>query len=274
MSRKGRMTLRAKVKQRSADDRAKRRAATMARRKVEHLERCRIGKERKELRASGREDEAKALHRPRRKARKSVRGSRLVSKISSQHADVVHMRDDVQHKTTTVVTRQIKVLCLDHVPGNGGFGASDAALGKMRTMFGYKGALDGCLIIDAWQFFPSSKRCSVCGHIHADLKRGDGMWVCSECDTRHGRDINAAQNLEWYGRIALAIRKGGDAADSALSGLTDVERSWFMSDFADAKRQVGQARAELTRGETTRAPIGCRPSRSRERVGDQLCSLP
>jgi rubredoxin len=141
-------------------------------------------------------------------------------------------------------------------------------------MFGYKAALDGCLIIDAWQFFPSSKRCSVCGHIHADLKRGDETWVCPECATRHGRDINAARNLEWYGRIALAILKGDTVANNALSGLSDVERSWFMSDFANAGRQVGQARAESTRGETTRAPIGCRPSGSRERVGDQLCSPP
>ena len=268
MSVRARRKHRAVVAARNADERRlQRKRAAEARAKV-HADRMAMIARRKALRAEGKDDEADAIRLTPRVRRKSARGSKLVAEISGAHADVVNIRDDIQHKLTRSITRQVKVLCLDHVPGCGGFGASDAALGKMREKFGYKGALDGCVIIDAWQFFPSSKRCSVCGHIHADLKRGDETWTCPSCGTRHDRDGNAAQNLAWYGRIALSILKGGEFAQMALSRLSDVELAWFM---------VGRANAEpperATRGETEAAGSNAgAESLSREKEGAHLCS--
>jgi hypothetical protein len=268
MSVRARRKHRAVVAARNAGERRiQRKRAAEARAKV-HADRMAMIARRKALRAEGKDDEANAIRLAPRVRRKSARGSKLAAKISGVHADVVNIRDDMQHKLTSAITRQVKVLCLDRVPGCGGFGASDAALGKMRQKFGYKAALDGCIIIDAWQFFPSSKRCSVCGHVHADLKRGDETWVCLSCGTRHDRDGNAARNLAWYGRIALSILKGGEFAQTALSGLSDVERAWFT---------VGRANAEpperATRGETEAAGSNAgAESLSREKDGAHLCS--
>ena len=43
-------------------------------------------------------------------------------------------------------------------------------------------------------WFPSSKTCSACGTVNADLKR-ERMWICPNCGARHDRNLNAAINL-------------------------------------------------------------------------------
>ena len=45
------------------------------------------------------------------------------------------------------------------------------------------------------RFYPSSKTCHVCGHIHKGLKLKDRVYVCPECGYTEDRDFNAALNL-------------------------------------------------------------------------------
>ncbi|WP_423824356.1 zinc ribbon domain-containing protein [Salinibacter ruber] len=49
------------------------------------------------------------------------------------------------------------------------------------------------VIADKW--FPSSQRCSKCGHVSGKKPLDVRDWTCSECGTCHDRDINAAKNL-------------------------------------------------------------------------------
>jgi len=42
---------------------------------------------------------------------------------------------------------------------------------------------------------PSSKTCSACGYVLADLSLKIRMWQCPSCGTRHDRDHNAAKNI-------------------------------------------------------------------------------
>jgi putative transposase len=49
------------------------------------------------------------------------------------------------------------------------------------------------------RFYPSSKTCFDCGHIHQDLKLSDRRWVCPDCGTIHDRDLNAALNIQREG---------------------------------------------------------------------------
>ncbi|MFZ4653630.1 MAG: zinc ribbon domain-containing protein [Methylococcaceae bacterium] len=46
------------------------------------------------------------------------------------------------------------------------------------------------------QFFPSSKRCSGCGHINDELTLDVREWECPSCSTLLDRDINAAATLK------------------------------------------------------------------------------
>lgn len=45
------------------------------------------------------------------------------------------------------------------------------------------------------RFYPSSKLCSDCGFKYKDLKLNERTWTCSNCGSKHDRDINAAINL-------------------------------------------------------------------------------
>lgn len=45
------------------------------------------------------------------------------------------------------------------------------------------------------RFYPSSKLCSDCGFKYKDLKLNERTWTCSNCGSKHDRDVNAAINL-------------------------------------------------------------------------------
>jgi putative transposase len=83
---------------------------------------------------------------------------------------------------------------------------SDCGWGTFREMLGFKAARAGrrVIVIDRW--FPSSKLCSACGYLLAELGLKVRMWQCPSCGTRHDRDINAAKNILAAG-LAVA---GGD----------------------------------------------------------------
>jgi putative transposase len=72
---------------------------------------------------------------------------------------------------------------------------SDCGWGKFRELLEYKAVRYGrrVIVIDRW--FPSSKMCSACGHVLAELSLEVRHWVCPSCGTRHDRDVNAAKNI-------------------------------------------------------------------------------
>ena len=53
--------------------------------------------------------------------------------------------------------------------------------------------------IDRW--YPSSKTCSCCGHKVDKLPLDIREWTCSNCNTHHDRDINAAINIKNQGQL-------------------------------------------------------------------------
>ena len=77
------------------------------------------------------------------------------------------------------------------------------------------------VVIDRW--YPSSKTCSACGHLLAELSLSIRQWRCPSCGVRHDRDINAAKNILAAG-LAVAWEVPGDAcgADMRHSGSSRV----------------------------------------------------
>ena len=53
-------------------------------------------------------------------------------------------------------------------------------------------------------FYPSSKTCHCCGHIHKDLKLKDRVYVCPKCGYTEDRDFNASLNLRDAKKYRLA----------------------------------------------------------------------
>ncbi|MCX6011846.1 MAG: zinc ribbon domain-containing protein [Chloroflexi bacterium] len=81
---------------------------------------------------------------------------------------------------------------------------SDSGWNTFVNMLKYKGNWYGCRIIEINRWFPSSKRCHVCGYMNDNLTLKDRSWLCPECNTNHDIDLNAAINILTFGRAGIA----------------------------------------------------------------------
>ena len=172
-----------------------------------------------------------------RRAKAKLCIAKLHHRIHRQRQAVLH---DLSHTlTSSYRTVVIEDLCVKGMVRNRKIAraVSDAGMGELRRQLEYKAKLRGVQIIVADRFFPSSKTCHCCGGHNPEVVLGVDEWTCPHCGAHHDRDINAAINLENYGRQTL----GGDlkrtarvAEDLALPGCdvdgvnvicADLERS-------------------------------------------------
>jgi putative transposase len=72
----------------------------------------------------------------------------------------------------------------------------DVGFYEFRRQMIYKGQWYGCQVILADPFYPSSKRCSQCGHIKEEMDLSERVYICDHCGLMIDRDLNAAINLE------------------------------------------------------------------------------
>jgi putative transposase len=73
---------------------------------------------------------------------------------------------------------------------------ADVGMFEFRRQIEYKAAMHGARIVVVNQWYPSSKTCSDCNHIHIGLALSDRQWTCDGCGVLHDRDHNAAINLK------------------------------------------------------------------------------
>jgi putative transposase len=153
------------------------------------------------------------------------------AKTARAHRKVRAARADFLHKTSTSLVRDhdlivVEDLAVKNMVRNrrAAKAISDCGWRTFREMLEYKAARYGrrVIVIDRW--FPSSKMCSACGHVLAELGLKIRVWQCPSCGTRHDRDINAAKNILAAG-LAVAGGDPGHAcgADVSHSGSSRVQ---------------------------------------------------
>jgi len=138
-----------------------------------------------------------------RKTEHSSRWWQAKRKLARTHARAASVRSDTIHKATThlakthgqVVIEDLAVRQLIRGLRSHRKSWADAAAGEMRRQLTYKAGWYGCDLRTAGRWYPSSKTCSACGHINADLALADRRWACPSCGTVHDRDENAGTNL-------------------------------------------------------------------------------
>ena len=108
----------------------------------------------------------------------------------------------------------------------------------------YKTEWAGGHLAAADRFHPSSKLCSVCGHKNEELKLSDRVWTCSQCGTRHDRDVNAARNLE---KVACGLRDTLNACVTDSPGDGGDRRSRRETRGVEAPRADGEDSGMLSR---------------------------
>jgi putative transposase len=115
---------------------------------------------------------------------------------------------------------------------------SDCGWGEFRRQLEYKCERVGRELVVTDRWYPSSKTCSMCGHLLAELSLSTRIWTCPHCRARHDRDLNAAKNILAAG-LAVARGAPGDAcgADVRHSGTSRVRSA--------VKQELRPARAGI-----------------------------
>ena len=163
----------------------------------------------------------KRLRRAQRKVQRCEKGSqnqqKLRRRVAKIHRRIRNIRHDGLHKLTTKLCRENQAVGIEdlHVKGmvknhRLAQALSDASFGLFRTFLTYKAKLYGTLIVVADRFYPSSKTCSACGQVKAELPLSVRVFECP-CGLRLDRDLNAARNLERLGRAAPEVTPTDDA---------------------------------------------------------------
>ena len=137
------------------------------------------------------------------------------AKVARVHAHIADARRDFLHKLSTRLISEnqviaVETLCVSNMQRNRSLAKSisDASWSEFVRQLEYKAQWYGRTLVGIDRWYPSSKRCSVCGHTQAAIRLSVRSWDCPECGTHHDRDINAARNVLAAG---LAVSAHGEA---------------------------------------------------------------
>lgn len=157
---------------------------------------------------------AKAQRLLSRKQKGSKNRAKARVKVARVHAKIADSRNDWTHKLTTQLTLEnqmvfaeslaVKNMVKNHCLAKA---IHDVGWSGITSQLEYKAKWYGRTFVQIGRFYPSSKRCSCCGHTLQALDLSVREWKCPECGAQHNRDINAAINIKEAG---LAILAGAD----------------------------------------------------------------
>jgi putative transposase len=135
-------------------------------------------------------------------------------KVARLHARIVDRRTDFLHKITTRLVRETQTLVIEDLAVSNMIrnrclarAISDAGWRQFRQMLEYKANWYGRRLITVDRWFPSSKLCSGCGALEAEIPLHVRVWTCG-CGTTHDRDVNAARNILAAG-LAVSVCGAG-----------------------------------------------------------------
>jgi len=172
---------------------------------------------------------AMLLDRVRRLSRglsRKLKGSRnrgkAKKKLAKLYARIASLRRDSLHKFSTNITCRFHTIGIEDLHIRGMLAnrclsraIADMGFGELRRQLEYKATQRGgqVVVIDRW--YPSSKTCSCCGYLLAELDLRTRRWVCPGCGTSHDRDVKAAINLKNLAASSAVAACGGEGAGLA-----------------------------------------------------------
>ena len=175
----------------------------------------------------------KRLQRQLEKKRKgSKRRLRARMMLARCHEKVVNQRKNFIHRFTNRIIRENQTICVENLNVKGmqanhhlAKNIGSVAFGEIVRQLEYKSKWYGRDFVKVGRWYPSTKTCHECGHVHRGISLGDREWTCPVCGSLNDRDLNAARNIRTEGlRILSGVeapsdgkQKGGEAAALAAS---------------------------------------------------------
>ena len=139
------------------------------------------------------------LSRKKKGSASRAKARRLVARCHSRIADA---RKDFLHKLSRKLVSENQALAFESLNVRGMLrnhslakAIGEAGWGMFTSFCRYKNEREGKLTAFVDRFFPSSKTCSCCGRVRAELPLSVRMWTCEICGTVHDRDENAGSNI-------------------------------------------------------------------------------
>ena len=147
------------------------------------------------------------------KATKTNNYVKTRAKLQRDYRKVANIQHDIVHKFTTKIVSDYDKIAIENLAVKKMQMTHVASKGLQRSLFGYfrqvlvyKADWYGKEIVLANQFYPSTQRCSECGHIKAGEdkigldgnqkhKTKHNEYICYECGAVMDRDVNAVKNL-------------------------------------------------------------------------------
>src|SRR6266566_6757032 len=163
---------------------------------------------------------AKAQRRLAKKKKGSKNRAKARLKVAKLHARIADTRRDFQHQLSTRLIRENQTICLETLAVKNmvknhclAKAISDVGWSEFVSLLSYKAAWYGRNLVKIDKWYPSSKRCSDCGHLLDSLPLDMRAWTCPACGVVHDRDVNAAKNIHAVGLTVFeacgeAVRPG------------------------------------------------------------------
>lgn len=170
------------------------------------------------------------LRRAQKRHSRKKRGSRNCRKsairLARIHRRIKNVRRDFLDKMTTRLAKTKSVIVVEDLSVSNmvrnrslARAIADAGWSEFRRMMGYKTKWYGSELVVAPRWFPSTRRCSRCGHVAPRLDLSVRVFVCEGCGHVAGRDENASENLRWYGQF------GRNQTPVETEGVAEREKS-------------------------------------------------
>lgn len=162
-----------------------------------------------------------------RKKAGSNRRAKAKLALAKLHKRISDQRKAVLHETSDMLTKRFDAIVIEDLNVKGmvrnrclARAISDAGFGMLRSMIEYKAKLRGNVVVPANRFYPSSKTCSECGSVKADLTLADRIFCCDDCGHVMNRDLNAAINLQRLHTFEADAKRTQETSKTAPAALS------------------------------------------------------
>ncbi len=135
----------------------------------------------------------------------------------------------------------------------------DASPAELRRRLSYKATWHGSKLVVANRWFPSSKTCSGCKAVKADLPLSERTFCCEDCGLVIDRDLNnAAANLACLAEatVSSGTARGAGTGRSAAPANAQGEKRYMdmsRSSSVNCEDSTGQPGKTVTAAEQSTA---------------------